>query len=351
MLISFRPMSHVARRAAGRAYPDIETAAVERWTIAPASRRFIRPAVFLPHHLDRIRATEFGSMWQIMKGFRGNYETHQTATLGYRFRDVDLIDGVLYSRCASRPLRPRHRRIPLHRAPSRSISSGVLYESWAGNRWFGNWLWDDCLTYGLAKQHGSPLTTRRQAWHHEPDYASRLGVRSTPVDDVHFEELILFDDKGENDTRKARAREMRERLTSCLTPGPQHAGVFLLRGKSGAPRALVNEIEIANAFAGKHGFRILDPSTLTVDELIEACAGARIVAGVEGSHLVHGLAAMPPNAALLTLQPPDRVVSVLKVVTDRQDQLYAFVVGEGDHSHFTIDWDDVERTLDLMSKQ
>ena len=61
---------------------DIEAAATENWTIAPATKRFIRPAKFLPHHLDRIKGTEFGSVSEILKGFRGNYETTQEATVG-----------------------------------------------------------------------------------------------------------------------------------------------------------------------------------------------------------------------------------------------------------------------------
>lgn len=74
----------------------------------------------------------------------------------------------------------------------------------------------------------------------------------------------------------------------------------------------------------------------------------RLIVGVDGSHLVHGLAAMPREAALIVIQPPDRVVATLKTVTDRQSQRYAFVVADGNAARFRVDLDDVRRTLDLL---
>ncbi len=92
---------------------------------------------------------------------------------------------------------------------------------------------------------------------------------------------------------------------------------------------------------------MLDPGRASVAELIDACAGARIVAGVEGSHLVHGLTLMPAEARLLAIQPPDRTVSVLKLITDRQGQEYGLVVGRGSNGAFSADIGEIEQTLDL----
>lgn len=338
---------HSLRKAARMPVPDIEAVACERWTIAPQTRRFVRPAKFLPHHLDRIKGAEFGSVAEVLKGFRGNYETTQEATLGYRLKNIDLIDGVLYGQRSSRSLRPRSRRLPVYVPPKQS-TSGALFESWVGNRWFGNWLSDDCLTYPLADEYETPVTTRPIKWGHEPQYAQKLGLKPIHISDIHFDEVILFRDKGQNDGKKKRADRAREKLLASVPPFPVHPGVFILRGNRGDSRLLSNETEIAEQFALKYGFRIIDPAASSVDEIIHACAGARIVAGVEGSHLVHGLTVMPPDSTLFVIQPADRVVSALKVITDRQGQGYAFVVGEGTCESFRVEWGDIDRTLEMV---
>ena len=112
-------------------------------------------------------------------------------------------------------------------------------------------------------------------------------------------------------------------------------------------RVLTNERAIAERLAEHRGFRVLDPMISTVEEIVNACGGARIIMGVEGSHLVHGLMVMPPEAVLFVIQPPDRVVSVLKLFTDRQEQAYALVVGQGTDEEFSAEWTEIDRTLDL----
>jgi hypothetical protein len=57
---------------------------------------------------------------------------------------------------------------------------------------------------------------------------------------------------------------------------------------------------------------------------------------------------MPPRAALLVLQPPERVVGFLKILTDHQNQRYAFVIGSGGSAEFEVDAVEVQKTLDLL---
>lgn len=344
-MLSLRPAFHSIRKAVGAVMPDLESAALDRWTIAPACKRFVPPARFLPQQLDRIRAAEFGTVADVVRDFRGGYEATQGETLGFRVKHVDLVDGVIYARRAQRNLRPRTRRLPAYAVP-REVVSGCLYESWLGNRWFGNWLSDDCLTYPLSESFGAPVRTAAAMGGHAPHYASLLGLRPKPVDRVHFEELIFFRDSSHNDHKKARADQFRARLMAGSNQ-VELPGVFLLRGTSGAKRILANETSLAEMLSAKRGFRVLDPSSSSVSEIIRCCAGARVIAGVEGSHLVHGLMMMLPSSALFVIQPPDRVVSVLKIITDRQGQVYSFLVGAGSQDSFTVDWGEVDRTLDL----
>lgn len=345
-MILFRPTIHSLRKAIGIRSADVEAAAVARWKIAPKSKQYVPAAKFLPGQIERIVATEFAPITEVVRTFRGNYDVVQGETTGFLLRDVELADGVLYASNTTRHLRPRRRRISAYPGVI-EMQSGALYETWLGNRWFGNWLTDDCLTYKLAAEHGTPVSTRDIGQFHEPSYARVLGLEAKRIDHVHFDELTMFNDLQQNDSRKARADDMRKRLIA-ITTAPSHAGVFLLRGNTGQSRVLINERVIAEQLASKYGFRVLDPSVSSLEEIVNACAGARVVAGVEGSHLVHGLIVMPPDAALLVIQPPSRVVSALKIITDRQGQTYAFVVGKGSTEKFSVDWSEFERTLEMV---
>jgi hypothetical protein len=343
-MIAFRPVLQTLGRLVGGRPAAFESVAAESWEIAPGERRAVPPATMLPGMIERIRGTEFGPPEVVRRHLVGGFETEEPPTRGYRFRDVDLIDGVLYAAGAQMHLRPRGRRMPLYRAPE-AFAFATLYESWVGNRWFGNWLTDDCLAYGLAAAHGRPVTTR-PADGHVPDYEARLGMAPTRVGDAHFAELALFDDHANNADRRARARAVRERLIAGR-PVVEHPGVFLVRGASGERRLLVNEMAIAERLERERGFRVLDPSRADVPAIVEACAGARVVAGVEGSHLCHGQIVQPPGSTLLALMPPDRVVSVLKMPSDRQGHGFAAVIGADDAGGFRVSADEVLATLDL----
>ena len=343
LLISFRPGIHAIRKRLGAKQRDITSQAADQWVIARGSRVEVRKAKFLPGQLERIRGAEFGSVAEVIRDFIGGFDSIQSATIAYRLKNVVLIDGVLYAGDAARHLTPRSSRLPARLAP-RDIIRASMYESWLGNRWFGNWLSDDCLTYRLAESAGLPFTSE-PATGHKFAYERRLDLRPTRMSSVRFEELVLFDDQSHNEHKRQRANDLRHRLVG--SEPRRHPGVFLLRGQTGARRMLRDEHRIAEHLAARRGFQILDPSTTDVDEIIRVCGTAEVITGVEGSQLVHGLMVMPPEARALVVQPPARAVSALKLITDRQGQDYSFVVGVGSNEAFSADVEEIERTLDL----
>jgi capsular polysaccharide biosynthesis protein len=111
---------------------------------------------------------------------------------------------------------------------------------------------------------------------------------------------------------------------------------------------MFNEIELAEHLRERRGFRILDVTRDDVPTIVAGCAGARVVIGVEGSNLAHGLITMQTGGALVTLQPPDRFSGVLKRTTDMAGMDFAFVVGQAEPGGFRVDPVEVERTLDLL---
>jgi len=345
-MISFRPLRSKLGKLARRPMPDFLAQADDSWELVPGNTAYIPPAIFLPEQLDRIRNTEFGTVDDVIRSFRGAFEIFEGATVAHRFRNIDLVGGVLYAKGSQRHLRNQKARLLAYQPP-RETMSGVMYESWTGNRWFGTWLREDCLTYLLTEPLGQAVTTAPEPSGHVPRYEQLLRMNPRRLTDMHFDELILFEDLPNNAGKAQRARELRERLLAgrMIKPLP---GAFILRGKSGDARVLENERQIADKLAEVYGFAVLDPATATVDQIAEICGQANVIAGVEGSHLAHGLVTMPPDATLFVIQPPDRTVATLKVVTDRQGQRYAFVVAEGSQLSFRVSWDEVRRTLDLV---
>lgn len=346
-VISLRPITGALRKYGGQPFPDLSAIAQDEWEISPGGMSFIRPAFVLPGHLERITATMFADLEHSLRVLRGGFEVRDGPTMGYRARDVDLIDGVLFGHGAERHLRPRARRRPTYRVPREAIS-GAIYESWNGNRWFGPWLHEDCLTYRLAEAAGQPVTAMPASRYpiHGPTYEARLNMWPRRVGDVHFDELTFFFDEPNNPGKADRARDLRRRLMAGrdIPPVP---GVFLLRGGTGDVRIMLNERQVAERLATDYGFLVVDPSTATVDELVAACAQAEVVAGIEGSQIAHGTVLMRDDALMFTLQPPDRACVTFKIQSDRREQDFAIVIGHGNHERFTVEWDDIRRTLDL----
>lgn len=345
-MISFKPLQGKLRKLARRPIPDFLTQAEESWEIEPGTMAHIPAAIFLPDQPDRIRDTAFAPIADVIRSFRGGYDYYEDPTVAHRFRNVDLVNGVLYARGSQLYLRDQQSKPLIYRSPT-EVMRGVLYESWTGNQWFGTWLREDCLTYLLTEPLGQAVTTAPEPAGHVPRYEQLLRMTPRRVTDVHFEELILLENMSSNEGKAQRARELRNRLLAGRTIKPL-PGVFILRGKSGDMRVLENERQIADKLAEVYGFAVLDPATKTVDQIVEICGQAAVIAGVEGSHLAHGLVTMPPDATLFVIQPPDRTVASLKVVTDRQGQRFAFVVAEGTQLSFRVSWDEVRRTLDLV---
>lgn len=343
--LSMRPLTYRLRHVLARGGQTLEQVAVESWEIAPSEYRNVPPVFILPGQAERIIRTEFAPLDLVLHSLKGNPREEAGPTMAYRLRDIDIIDGVLYSSGLSMHLRSRQR--PPFPARLRDGGKGSLYETWVGNRWFGNWLLDDCLSYRLAELTGDPVTTMPERGGHVPDYEALLSMTPQRVRDVHFDELIVFDDHPNNSHRLARAQDMRRRLLAGRNPKPC-PGIFLLRGASGDARIMENEDEIAGRLEAEYGFRALFAEDYSVAELMEICGEARIIAGVEGSQLNHGIAVMPPGGCLFTIQPADRVTTAMKLLSDRWQQRFAMVVAEGNASAFRVNWDDIARTMDLI---
>lgn len=343
--LSWLPGRLLIDRLIGTARPDIAKASFERWQVAPRSCTEVLPAKALPGQIECISGARFGTVKEVARYLKGGFDVIEAPTMGYCIRDVLLHDGALHARGGVRRLRPGSRFTPLALAP-RESGRIALYESWNGNRCFADWLGGDCLTYRLAEEAGAPFTTG-QSGPHVAEYESALRIAPASGLAIHCDELVLFDDVPQNEHKRARADDMRRRLVR--RPVERHRGIFLLSyGATDGSTGLVNELAVAEYLAAYHGFRVLCPGRAGIAEIARACGGAEIVAGVEGSHLIHGLVMMPPDASAFVIQPQTQAVSALKRLTDRQGQNYALVVARGTNNGFAANIDEIARTLDLV---
>lgn len=346
--------THMARKRLARtAEINLKNLAVKSWDIAPGETTLSPPAFFLPGQMARVTGWEAKRFYPYVHPARtmeGGLRVEQGPTRGYLLKDVWLVDGALYKGNASHWLSLKPSKFP-RVVVENEFARAAVYCTQNGNTWFGTWLMEDCVTYALACNEGVPVTTAPSArfpiFSQAPAYEDWLGMKPYRVRSAFFRELVLFDDLSNNRSRHLRYRAMGEKLLSHVDHA-SHPGVFILRGGDGDLRLLRNELEIAEHLRKNRGFRVLNPLKSDVPTIVATCAGARTVVGVEGSQLVHGVNVLQSGGSVLTLQPPNRFVSYYKYLTDRDNQNFGFVVGTPQGDGFTIDIDEVERTLDLF---
>jgi hypothetical protein len=328
-------------------YVPLETEATKIWEISPNVSKQDPKAYFLSNQCERIESYVFSKEgWKA--SIQGSLVSQHSATRGILLKDVWLIDGSLYKGNANLFLSNRTRATPTF-AVSEEFDHAAIYCTPGGNQYFGQWLIDDCPSYLLAANYGIPVTTNFVVSAHAKAYEQTLGMNPYRSKNAYFKELTIFDDVGQNESKHQRFGLLSKKLLSGVDVKP-HPGVFILRGKSGMLRQLHNEMEVAEYLRDQRGFRILDPMMTDLDTIIKQCAGAETIAGVEGSHLIHGLMVLPKGGSVLTIQPPDRFCTLIKDLTDRDDQHFGFVVGDKTQHGFIAKIDEIEQTLDMMPK-
>jgi hypothetical protein len=315
MLINLQPAWHKIRRELF-GHRTISSECVETRELHPPETVDAPAAWFDEGDLQRI--TDFGHKRNgreiEMARIRGGLTTRQP-TMAYRLRDAMLVNGFLMTR--TRIHRLAHEAPTPWRLPSNvpRQASGALAASRQGLRYFGHWMRDDLTTSLVLQDWASLVAPAREPTVHQRDYLAAMRLDITPCSVTHFDELFVVDQNdAENAFKRARLREVRRRLRGDLEVRP-HAGVMLLRGSSGQLRRLVNEGALAESLQ-RRGIDVLDPTQLSVADIIRRCAGAQVVIGVEGSQLSHGIVQLDDGGSLLVIQPPQRFNNPLKAPCD-----------------------------------
>jgi capsular polysaccharide biosynthesis protein len=322
----------------------------KKWTICPGETQIGPPAVYFEDDLERVQPIDVGDTTyeQEVSRIKGGRVEH-AATVAYSLKAVELIDGAIFSGAVQHRLvdRPRHM---IGRDAGESIASAALACTPYGSIYFGHWMSDDLTLHLAAETLGVPVTVERKSYDHEPEYCRLMKIGQNKKSRLHFDELIIVDDHGQNAYKRQRYQALRSRLRESV-PDAGNRYVYIRRGTVGArvERALVNAEEI-EGFLESQGFLIVDPDHQSASQIAESIAGARLIVGVEGSHMAHALYSVRDNGAFCILQPPNRFTNVFKDYADCLDLRYGFTTGVEVAGGFVVDIEHLKRIVDRIDQ-
>jgi hypothetical protein len=341
-------ITHKLLSFTGTAVDAIEDACAESWIVEPALKQRVQPSIYLPGDLDRVTdAIEFSNLPQEMEYLTAEVRNH-AATVAYRFRNVSVVEGGLYSGRWRERLMTRA-KAEADNGPEKRMRSGVVACSWTGNHFFGHWITDDLTLHLAAEEIGHPFILKRKPYLHEPGYRRLLNIWCDQVACTRFDEVVVLRDFGQNAYKRKRYEILRNQLKDQFRLR-RAKRVLLRRGSLGVSREIVNNSEF-ETFLIAHGFDIVDPEKLTPSEIIEQTMGAEVVIGVEGSQIPHALLTMADKGVLCCLLPPFRFVNTFKGYTDCLGMRYAMLVGHAAPGGFRIDLDDLGRLLEKIDTE
>jgi hypothetical protein len=320
--------------------------AEKSWVLVPAEPAVIPPAIFDEDDLARVTGVDSDSSreieWRRIRGGALEYRP----SVAYQLRDAVLSKGHVI-------LPNLVRRVTTEASPwwgrytSTETEPSLLTATLNSSRYFGHWMMDELTRILAAPRLGQPVAPPRALSPHQRDYLRVLDLVYQERSEIRFRQLVIVDDRTQNSYRRERYAILRERARRGRRIVPCE-GVMLLRKQTGVARILVNEEELAEQLV-ERGFRTICPTEHTVEEVLNACMGAKIVVGVEGSQLIHALLVMQDRGTLVTLQPPNRFNNILKTYCDGLALRYAFTVGHQRENGFYVDPAKVLRLLDRLT--
>lgn len=325
-------------------YADV---AQRQWSLAPAVTLSKRAAIYLDGELERIVAAQEDTTLEAELARLAAGEKLHVETKAYRFADVRLQEGRLFKGAVSHRL--SHLTQLANRSEELEIESAAIASTLLGSLYFGHWMRDDSTLQLAVKSLAPTIDIARQTYSHESGYRDLLSLKERRVARARVSELILLDDWGHNLFKRKRFAELRDTFQRAV-PISGNERVYIRRGRAIGARGrdMLNTQEVEE-FLAAQGFTLINPDTMTADEIARTANGAKLVVGLEGSHLGHAIFPIADGGTLLVLQPPLRFNNPYKDVSDTLDLHYAFTVGAQEREGFRIDLDRLGRLLDRVS--
>jgi hypothetical protein len=321
---------------------------------APAGDEEVPAALMLPGTLDRVVS---GPTWPggivepravvVNDALAGSRKLSPTRV--FEVRDALLSHGSVYARGHRYILRHE----PLHRSflgPDETIDEAVLVGTPWGASFFGHWVMEDCAQHVLAESlSGLAVDLTRKPYAHEREYRALFGLQEPRrVTHAFVRKLTVIEDHGCTLGKRTRIALIRHRLRSALGSLPaRKPGVWVSRGSTGARRNLQNEGEVLQRLR-RRGFTVVEPEKLSAREVAGQLAAARVVVGIDGSHMAPNVVATQSGSVVLELHPSNRFYPALRVYLHTFGIGHALLVcDQRGPSDFVCDLGELERMLDL----
>lgn len=340
-LIRLNPLvAPIISRIIGSAKPETEV-------LQPKETEAVSPPFVLPGMLDRVTGTdEHSVLSHHLDAARATVATH-APVLRHTYRNA-LVRRTgfatwRYNERYGDKLTISELAGPILRVPELRYCHN--YVSW---RYFGHWLTDSIPSALIDPEQGALWMPPHPDWSDASDYLKVFNLSVNDAAVVHADQLTVYQDFGQGSHKRKRYTAIRNRLHSTFgSPGAKGC-VYIRRGTTGVQRAIVNEAELIDQLTARN-WQILDMATATVKELQQTLCRARIVVGMEGSHLTHAQLSLLPKSIMVILVPHDRFTTVHVGYCNAQRVSIGMVVLTGGQAQgYVVELDEVLKTVDLV---
>src|SRR5262245_13272654 len=310
----------------------------------PAETTVGPPCIALPAQFERVVAAPFGTDLAKQVAEVQGAPRNIGPTLRYVIENVIASDGILYARGRRKFF---NHELGYHQKDLQwaEYDEVALRSSLIGCYFFGDWLRDDCATHLLAEHLRKPMSMPTPLWPHQAGYLSLFHQSYEELGRAYIRRLVLFDDIHQNAHKVERIRRLRTHVATNRVSNAAGRIVYLERGSGGMQRSPLNQEEVIEALT-RRGVAIVQAEALSVPQLIAELFSARIIIGVEGSQLCHGLFTLRDAGGVLVIQPPDRFFNTHMDWAHALNMRYGVVVGELRERAFYLPVDDLLRTID-----
>lgn len=224
----------------------------------------------------------------------------------------------------------------------------VVRSSIAGCHFFGDWIRDDCATTLIDEDESFfELFMPTPPWPDKFHYRDLFEFNQSELYACAADRLVFYEDGGQTGHKVRRLSKLRDKVRTKLHLRNGAGIVYIRRGANSAHREMVNEEEIVEQLE-RRGVTILEAERHDLQTTLRSLGAARLLIGVEGSQLCHGIYGLRGGAGVLVIQPPDRFFNSHMDWSQPLDIHYGAVVGDPVPGGFTLRIDDLLRTIDLF---
>jgi hypothetical protein len=317
-------------------------------TLHPARICAHPPAVFLPGELEKVRAMPFdGCINSEVDSLRGARRLIG-ATRRFQFRNAVIACGHVFTSNGTIWLSST-KRVGTN-AVSREYTSVSCRSSKVGSHFFGDWLRDDAATHLLiedSSENTNPIIgLRHPDWQDQDHYNRVLNQSYEQIDFAFVRDLTIFDDIHQNEHKAERLRRLRVKALAAQTP-TNFNDICYLQREGGASRKYGNEDEVISILENR-GVAIVRPGSASTADLMQSLAGARVVIGIEGSHLAHAMMVAKNGGGILVIQPPNRFMNSYYDWASAVGMRYGFVVADEGAGGHQVCVNRLLKTLDAL---